>query len=143
MSAAQEDTIQRTIIEKRPEQLKMDCSLWSRAAVGQPIEQEFGIKLQVRTIKKCMTRWGFTPQKSIKRAYEQSPAAVQTWLEGEYPAIEQLAKAEGAEIHWGDKAALVNIDVRGRSYTPARKTPVAMAVGSTRQKLSIIATVPL
>jgi hypothetical protein len=71
----------------------------------------------------------FTPQKPIKRAYEQSPAAVQAWLEGQYPTIEQRARAEGAEIHWGDETALVNTDVRGRSYAPVGKTPVAMAVG--------------
>lgn len=141
LSAAQEDAIQRMIIDKRPEQLKMDFSLWSRAAVAQLIEQEFGIKLQVRSIGKYLARWGFTPQKPIKRAYEQSPAAVQAWLEGEYPAIEQRARAEGGEIHWGDETALVNTDVRGRSYAPAGKTPVAMAVGGTRQKLSMIATV--
>jgi hypothetical protein len=29
----------------------------------------------------------------------------------------------------------------GRSYAPAGKTPVAMAVGGTRHKLSMIATV--
>lgn len=141
LSQAQEDAIQRMIIDKRPEQLKMDFSLWSRAAVGQLIEQEFGIKLQVRSIGKYLTRWGFTPQKPIKRAYEQSPVAVQAWLEGEYPAIEERARAEGGEIHWGDETALVNTDVRGRSYAPAGKTPVAMAVGGTRQKLSMIATV--
>ena len=141
LSAVQEDVIQRLIIDKRPEQLKMDFSLWSRAAVGQLIEQEFGIKLQVRSIGKYLTRWGFTPQKPIKRAYEQSPEAVQNWLQGEYPAIEQRARAEGAEIHWGDETALVNTDVRGRSYAPAGKTPVAMAIGGTRQKLSMIATV--
>ena len=141
LNAAQEDTIQRMIIDHRPEQLKMDFHLWSRAAVGQLIEQEFGIKLQVRSIGKYLTRWGFTPQQPIKRAYEQSPAAVQAWLEGEYPAIEQRARSEGAEIHWGDETALVNTDVRGRSYAPAGKTPVAMAVGGTRQKLSMIATV--
>lgn len=141
LSAAQEETVQRMIIDKRPEQLKMDFSLWSRAAVGQLIEQECGIKLQVRSIGKYLTRWGFTPQKPIKRAYEQSPAAVQAWLEGEYPGIEQRARAEGAEIHWGDETALVNTDVRGRSFAPAGKTPVTMAVGSARQKLSMIATV--
>lgn len=141
LSAMQEETIQRLIIDKRPEQLKMDFSLWSRAAVGQLIEQEFGIKLHVRSIGKYLKRWGFTPQKPIKRAYEQSPAAVQAWLEGEYPAIEQRARSEGAEIHWGDETALVNTDVRGRSFAPAGKTPVAMAVGATRQKLSMIATV--
>jgi transposase len=141
LSAVQEDVVQRLIIDKRPEQLKMDFSLWSRAAVGQLIEHEFGIKLQVRSIGKYLTRWGFTPQKPIKRAYEQSPEAVQNWLQGEYPAIEQRARAEGAEIHWGDETALVNTDVRGRSYAPAGKTPVAMAIGGTRQKLSMIATV--
>ena len=52
LSQAQEDAIQRMIIDKRPEQLKMDFSLWSRAAVGQLIEQEFDIKLQVRSIGK-------------------------------------------------------------------------------------------
>jgi hypothetical protein len=36
-------------IDRRPKPLKMDFSLWSRAAVGQLIEQEFGIRLQVRT----------------------------------------------------------------------------------------------
>ncbi len=141
LSLAQEETIQRLIIDKRPEQLKMDFHLWSRAAVMQLIEQEFDIKLPVRSIGKYLTRWGFTPQKPIKRAYEQSPAAVQAWLQGEYPGIEQRARAEGAEIHWGDETALVNTDVRGRSFSPAGKTPVAMAVGGTRQKLSMIATV--
>jgi transposase len=141
LSQAQEDAIQRMIIDKRPEQLKMDFSLWSRAAVGQLIEQEFGIKLQVRSIGKYLARWGFTPQKPIKKAYEQRPEAVQQWLQQEYPAIEQRARVEGAEIHWGDETALVNTDVRGRSYAPAGKTPVAMAVGGTRHKLSMIATV--
>ena len=67
LTQAQEDSIQRTIIDKRPEQLKMDFFLWSRAAVGQLIEQEFGIKLHVRSVGKYLKRWGFTPQKPIKR----------------------------------------------------------------------------
>ena len=141
VTSVQEDVIQRIIIDKRPEQLKMDFFLWSRAAVGHLIEQEYGIKLHVRSIGKYLERWGFTPQKPIKRAYEQSPEAVQAWLEGEYPAIEQRAKREGAEIHWGDETALVNTDVRGRSFAPAGKTPVVKTIGGTRQKLSMIATV--
>jgi transposase len=95
LSAVQEEAIRRTIIDKRPEQLKMDFFLWSRAAVGQLIEQEYGIKLQVRSVGKYLARWGFTPQKPIRRAYEQSPAAVQAWLEGEYPGIAERARHEG------------------------------------------------
>jgi hypothetical protein len=119
----------------------MDFFLWSRAAVMQLIEQECGLKLGVRTVGKYLARWGFTPQKPIKRAYEQRPEAVKAWLDEHYPAIEEQAKAEGGEIHWGDETALVNTDVRGRCYAPAGETPVAYTVGSTRQKLSMIATV--
>ena len=35
----------------------------------------------------------------------------------------------------------MNTDVRGRSYAPRGQTPVTMAVGGTRQKLSMISTV--
>jgi transposase len=141
LSAGQEQAICQIICDKRPEQLKMDFCLWSRRAVMQLIEQECGILLGVRTVGKYLKRWGFTPQKPIKKAYEQRPEAVQAWLDEHYPAIEAQAKAEGGEIHWGDETALVNTDVRGRSYAPAGKTPVAYAPGGTRQKLSMIATV--
>jgi transposase len=141
LTAEQEAAIQRTIIDKRPEQLKMVFALWSRAAVMQLIEREYGIKLSVRGVGNYLARWGFTPQKPIKKAYEQRPEAVQAWLDEQYPEIEKRAKSEGGEIHWGDETALVNTDVRGRSYAPAGQTPVTYVVGGTRQKLSMIATV--
>lgn len=141
LTAEQEQAIRQFICDKRPEQMKMDFALWSRAAVTQLIERECGIKLHVRSVGKYLARWGFTPQKPIRRAYEQSPAAVKAWLDVSYPQIAERAKTEGAEIHWGDETALVNTDVRGRSYAPRGQTPVAMAVGGTRDKLSMIASV--
>jgi transposase len=141
LSEEQEATVRQIVCDKRPEQLKMDFALWNRAAVAQLIERKCGIRLSVRGVGNYLKRWGFAPQKPIKKAYEQRPEAVQAWLDKEYPAIEQRAKAEGAEIHWGDETAVVNTDVRGRSYAPAGKTPVTFAVGGARQKLSMIATV--
>ena len=61
---------------------------------------------------------------------------MQAWLQGEYPGIEQRARQEGAEIHWGDETALVSTDVRGTSFAPAGKTPLATTEGGSRQKLS-------
>jgi transposase len=141
LDEAQENDIKRLICEKRPEQLKMDFALWNRVAVGQLVEQQFGIKLGVRAIGNYLARWGFTPQRPIKRAYEQRPEAVKKWLDEQYPDIAKRAKVEGAEIHWGDETAVVNTDVRGRSYAPRGKTPVTYTVGGTRHKLSMIATV--
>jgi transposase len=45
------------------------------------------VSLHVCTVGKLLARWGFTPQKPIRRAYEQSSEAVQKWMEEEYPAI--------------------------------------------------------
>jgi transposase len=137
----QECALRKIICDKRPEQLKMEFALWSRAAVMQLIEREYGIKLSVRGVGNYLSRWGFTPQKPIKKAYEQRPEAVQAWLNEQYPEIEKRAKAEGGQIHWADETALVNTDVRGRSYAPAGQTPVTYTVGGARQKLSMIATV--
>jgi transposase len=81
LSAAQEAALQRIIIDKHPEQLKMDFFLWSRAAVGQLIKQEYDIKLPARSIGKYLARWGFTPpQRPIKRAYKQDIETVQACL---------------------------------------------------------------
>ena len=55
--------------------------------------------------------------------------------------VERRAKTEGAEIHWGDEMAVVNTDARSLSYAPMRRTPLNFAMGGTRQKLSMIATV--
>lgn len=140
LTPAQEDKIRQLICDKRPEQLKMDFVLWTRAAVMLLIERECAIKLSIRAVGNYLKRWGFTPQKPIRRAYEQRPEAVKKWLDEEYPAIAKRAKVEGGEIHWGDETALVNTDVRGRGYAPKGQTPVAYAPGA-RQKLSMISTV--
>lgn len=141
LTAQQELHIQRQISEHRPEQLKLEFALWTRAAVVLLIQQEFGIELPIRTMGEYLKRWGFTPQKPITRAYEQRPEAVKQWLDEQYPGIAQRAKEENAEIHWGDETAVVNTDVRGRGYQFKAQTPVAYAAGGHRHKLSMISTV--
>jgi transposase len=56
LSDAQEQQIQRAIIDKRPEQLKLDFYLWSRSAVALLIGQECGLKLSERTVGKYLKR---------------------------------------------------------------------------------------
>ncbi|QIS23512.1 winged helix-turn-helix domain-containing protein [Nocardia terpenica] len=34
-----------------------------------------------------LRRYGFSPQRPARRAYQQKPEKVRAWLEGEYPAI--------------------------------------------------------
>ncbi|MGC3525902.1 IS630 family transposase [Pseudomonas aeruginosa] len=141
LEAAQQAWVRQVIADKTPDQLKMPYALWTRAAVAQLIEQRFGIRLAVRTMGLYLARWGFTPQKPMKKAYEQSPAAVKKWLEEDLPGdCPARAKTEGAEIHWGDESGLRSDDVRGRSFAPKGQTPV-IRVNTKRHGLSVISTV--
>lgn len=140
LDAAQEAQVRKLIADATPDQLKMPYALWTRGAVAQLIEQRFGIRLQVRTMGKYLARWGFTPQKPMRKAYEQSPAAVKKWLDEDYPRIAARAKAEGADIHWGDESGLRSDDVRGRGFAPKGQTPV-IRVNNKRHGLSVISTV--
>lgn len=120
----QELLIQKMIVDKMPEQLKLDFALWTRKAVKELVEREFGVVLALTTMGDYLRKWGFTPQKPKKRAYEQCSKKVQKWLDEEYPAIKQRAKEEKAEIYWGDETGVKNQCHHGRSYAPKGKTPV-------------------
>jgi type II secretory ATPase GspE/PulE/Tfp pilus assembly ATPase PilB-like protein len=52
-----------------------------RQAVAELIRDRYGVELAVRTMGLYLGRWGFTPQKPMKKAYVQSPAAVKKWLD--------------------------------------------------------------
>ena len=140
LTAEQEAEIRKLICDKTPDQLKMAFALWNRQAVRQLILDRYGVALTPQGIGKYLARWGFTPQKPIKRAYEQRPEAVKAWLNDTYPVIARRAKAEGAEIHWGDETGLRSDDVRGRCYAPAGKTP-EIRVTNRREGLSVMSTV--
>ena len=140
LSTSQEKGIQRKIIDRRPEQLKLNFALWTRDAVRQLIKQETGIEMPVRTVGEYLKRWGFTPQKPVKFAYERKPESVKKWLDVEYPQICERAKQEKAEIYWGDEAGLRSGDVRGRGFAPRGETPVINATAKY-ENLSMVSAI--
>jgi transposase len=140
LTPEQEQQIRRLIVDRLPDQLKMPFALWTREAVAMLIAKETGIKMPVRTVGDYLRRWGMTPQKPVKRAYERSEPAVKRWLEVEYPAIKKRAKACGAEIHWADETGLNSSDNRGRGFAPKGNTPVRKHKG-TAEKANMISSV--
>ena len=125
LTPGQERAIQGMIVDKAPDQLKLPFALWTRRSVRELVKRETGVDLPVRTVGDYLRRWGFTPQKPAKRAHEQNPKAVGRWLNEQYPEIKRRAKAEGAEIYWGDETGVRNDGTHGRSYAPKGRTPVA------------------
>jgi transposase len=132
--------IQKMIIDKTPDQLKMPFALWTRQAVQQLIKQQYKIVMPIRTVGEYLKRWGFTAQKPAKRAYEQNPKAVKKWLEEEYPSIAQQVKNDRGEIHWCDETGVRNDESSGRGYAPKGKTPI-IRLNANRKSISMISAI--
>lgn len=124
LSEAEGARIRKLITDRCPDQLKLPFALWTREAVRELIERETGHRLSLQAVSVYLQRWGFTAQRPKHRATERREPEVQAWLENDYPAIVKRAKAEAAEIHWGDETGLSNQANYGRSFAPKGKTPV-------------------
>ncbi|HMU66003.1 MAG TPA: winged helix-turn-helix domain-containing protein [Cellvibrionaceae bacterium] len=83
LTREQEQRIKRLITDKTPDQLKLAYALWTRESVRELIRSEYKIVLPIRTTGDYLKRWGMTPQKPQKRAYEQRAPAVKKWLDEE------------------------------------------------------------
>lgn len=140
LTAEQEIELQDLILENFPRDLEIDEALWTRRAVQQLIAQYCQIEMPIRTVGSYLQRWEFTPQKPLKRAYEQDPVAVETWLNETYPALVERAETEGAEIAWGDESGLRSDGQTGRGYSPKGQTPELDLSQKKRHRLNFIAS---
>jgi len=140
LTAKEERRAQQLICGKCPDQLSLPFALWTRAAIRELIRREFDIRLSVRGVGEYVARWGYTPQKAARRAYERDDAAVQDWLSIEYPKIKARAKRENAEISWGDETGVRSDESRHRGYAPPGQTPI-IKIPARRKSLSMIAAV--
>lgn len=140
LSAADERRIRQKIVDKSPDQVKLAYALWTRKAVQELIRAETGVEMPIRTVGDYLKRWGMTPQKPQKRAYEQRAPAVKAWLEEQYPALQSQAKQEDAEIYWDDETGLRNDCQPERGYTPKGHTPV-IRLTAKRESIKMISAV--
>lgn len=129
LSEEQGKVIADLVRDRSPDQLKLPFYLWTREAVAKLIQTRFGVQVSIKTAGRYLAKWGFTPQKPTRRAYQQDREAVERWLKEEYPSIQALATKEGAQIHWGDESGMRSDHTAGRSYAPRGKTPVVRVTG--------------
>jgi transposase len=140
LTQEQEHALQQLIETKSPQQLGIASALWTRQAVRELIHQQIGIRLPIRTVGEYLRRWGFTPQKPVRKAYRQDPKAVAEWLERTYPGIERRAAQEGGEIPWGDETGVRSTCPHSRGYARPGETPELTVPGS-RFSVNMISTI--
>jgi transposase len=129
LDVKQETRVRGAVLGKFPEQVALPGLVWTRPQVRQLIRDWFGIGLSLVTIGKYLRSWGLSPQKPIRRAYEQNPQAVARWLAEQYPTIEAKARREKAIILWLDQTGLRSDSSVGTGWAPVGKPPVVPKTG--------------
>ena len=140
LAMVQEVWICQRIVGSVPGQMALPFALWTRRAIQALIQAQFGIEVSDRLVGKYLHRWGYTAQRPVKRALEQRPALIQTWLKDTYPKIAARARAEGAMLYWGDETAVKEDAHWIRGFAPAGRTPV-LEVPARWPKLSMISAI--
>jgi transposase len=140
LTGEQEQSIQEAIETKSPEESGISSALWTRQAVQELIKQRVGIRLPIRTVGEYLKRWGFTPRKPVRKAYNQDPEAVAEWLEKKYREIERRASKEDGEIHRGDETGVRSTCQHSRGYARPGETPELIVPGG-RFSVDMIATI--
>jgi len=114
--------------------------MWTRKAIRDYIAREYKINMKLSTLGYYLERWGFSVQRPIKRANKQDAERVKEWMEQDFPVIAEKARAENAEIYWGDETALQNTANYIKGYAPIGKTPV-LEVEAKKLKLNMLSAI--
>jgi transposase len=137
LSIKQENAIVELIKGTFPDAHGITLSVWSRKAVAELIFHKFKICIAVRTVGDYLKRWGFSPQKPAKRAYQRNDEDVAQFKSETIPSIIDRAKAEDGIVAFADETGIHSENFNASSFSPIGVTPVIERTGS-RFKLNAI-----
>lgn len=73
LNRSEEVLLQQLMREHFPDEVNIDSALWTRSAVPTLIACECGVEMPIRTVGEDLKRWGYSPQKPLKRADRARP----------------------------------------------------------------------
>ena len=136
----QEREIQQIIVNRTPDQLRFKECMWTRKSIRALILEKYHIEMPLSSLGYYLERWGFSVQRPQKRAYQQDEKKVENWLNVEYPGISRRAKAEDAEIFFGDETGIQNTANYAKGYAPIGQTPI-VRVESKKMKINMLSAI--
>jgi transposase len=136
----QEKRIKDIILHKTPDEVGIRYSLWNRKAIQILIKNKSKQEIVLETVSKYTKRWGLTPQRPNKYAYEQDPKKRELWEKVEFPKIQELAKKEKASIQFEDETGVSLATFYQRTYGLKGNTP-KLRLPVTKQSISMISSI--
>jgi len=129
-----------TVTMKNPLQLRFPFALWTCDMLVHLIKRQFGISLSRSSVSRLLKQLGLSPQRPLRRAYQQNPEAVEQWLKDDFPRIRKEAQNVGATIYFADEAGVRSDYHSGTTWGIRGQTPVVSATGA-RFGLNVISVV--
>ncbi|MCL2707438.1 MAG: winged helix-turn-helix domain-containing protein [Dehalococcoidia bacterium] len=87
LTIEQERAVRGVIIDKTPEQLRLKGCMWTRKNIAEYIERVYELSMPLSTLGYYLSRWGFSVQRPVKRAYKQDAGKVIDRVERRFPGI--------------------------------------------------------
>lgn len=128
------------ILTKTPTMIGYETNLWTRKIIAEEIFKRFGIHLSESAVGRILRRNKLSPQKPIRKAYQQDEEAVKQFKNETFPNLVLKAKKEGALIHWLDETQACSDANIGRTWGKKGCTPIILANGS-KHKINVIGTI--
>ena len=128
------------ITQGDPRQYQFPFALWTVQIIREVIYQVFQVRLSTVSVWRTLKKLGLSPQRPVRRAYQQNRAAVEVFLKEEYPKIVERARRVGASIYWEDESTIRSDYHAGTTWAEKGKTPVVASTGS-RFKVNMISAV--
>jgi transposase len=130
----------KIITEKDPLQLKFPFALWTCGMIREVIKREFHVRLSTVSVGRLLKKIGLSPQKPLRRAYQQDPESVEHWKQEDYPAICRQARKEKATIYFGDESSVRSDHHHGTTWGPIGQTPIVKDTGA-RFTLNLVSAI--
>jgi transposase len=141
LTSDQEAEIQKILLETTPDTHKYQGFLWDNSLIKRLIKDKIGIEMCRTTLDDYLKRWGFTPQRPVIYNRQQNEAAVEKWLNEEFPQIKERAKKENGEIFWGDETGIQNERNYARGYAPRGRIPIAKRSHNNRYRVNLVSAI--
>ena len=132
--------IYMVVTNKQPDQMSFPFALWTAKLVGKALEQHWGIKLSRWSVSRVMHQLGLSPQKPLRRAYQQKPELVEEWKINYLPELKEKIKNEGGELWYQDESSVKSNHHSGRTWGKVGETPNIPSTGA-RFSLNMIGAI--